>query len=119
MALLEISGSTELEVPGSAELSRSASSTTPANVEIETDRQIRAEQAMVRASIVGFLVALPIGIVVLVGMMAVAIGDSQPWHVWVGLGAGMGVYAAGFLGTTCGCLMSARKLNRIAGGRFL
>lgn len=108
-----------LEVSRSSEVRRSASSATPSPVEIPTDRQIRAEQAMVRASIVGFLVSLPIGIAVLVGMMAIAIGDTQPWYVWGGLGAGMGVYAAGFLGATGGLLLSARKLNRIAGGQFL
>ena len=98
-----------LEVSGSAELSRPEKSTTPTGVEIETDRQIpRREHTMVRASIIGFLIALPIGIVTLVGMMAVAIGDTQPWYVWVGLGVGMGVYAAGFLGTVGGVLMSAR-----------
>jgi hypothetical protein len=110
MALLEVSEPAELSP---------ASSTTPTGVEIATDRQVLAEHAMVRASIVGFLVALPIGIVMLVGMMAVAIGDTQPWYVWVGLGVGMGVYAAGFLGTVGGVLMSARSLNRIAGGHFL
>jgi hypothetical protein len=52
-------------------------------------------------------------------MMGLAIGDTQPWYVWVGLGVGMGVYAAGFLGATAGLLLSARRLNRIAGGEFL
>jgi hypothetical protein len=108
-----------LEVSASPEVCRSASSATPSTVEIHTDRQLRAEQAMVRASILGFLVSLPIGIAVLVGMMAVAIGDTQPWYVWGGLGVGMGIYAAGFLGATAGVLLSARRLNRIAGGQFL
>ena len=108
-----------LEVSGSSEVSRTAGSTTPAGVESEFDRQVRAEQAMVRASIVGFVLSLPIAVAALVAMMAVALGDSQPWYVWIGLGVGMGVYAAGFLGSTAGVLMSARKLNDIAGHRFL
>jgi len=108
-----------LEATRSPDVCRPASSATPSPVEIPTDRQIQAEQAMVRASIVGFLVSLPIAIAVLVGMTAVAISDSQPWYVWGGLGVGMGVYAAGFLGATAGLLLSARKLNRIAGGLFL
>jgi hypothetical protein len=108
-----------LEVSASPEVSQSASSATRSPVEIPTDGQLRAEHAMIRVSIVGFLVSLPIAIAALVGMMAVAIGDSQPWYVWIGLGVGMGVYAAGFLGATAGLLLSARKLNRIAGGEFL
>jgi hypothetical protein len=108
-----------LETSRPREVEGAASSTTPPPIEIADDRQIRAEQAMVRVSIIGFLVSLPIGIAVLVGMMGLAIGDTQPWYVWVGLGVGMGVYAAGFLGATAGLLLSARRLNRIAGGRFL
>jgi hypothetical protein len=107
------------EVSRSYEVEESAASTTPAPIEIPDDRQIRAEQTMVRVSIIGFLVSLPIAIAALVGMMGVAIGDTQPWYVWVGLGVGMGVYAAGFLGATAGLLLSARRLNRIAGGQFL
>jgi hypothetical protein len=106
-----------LEMSGSHEVSRPASSATPGD--IDTYRQIRAEAAMVRASIVGFLVSVPIAIAVLVGMMWLAMGDTEPWYVWVGFGAGMGVYAAGFLGTTAGVLLSARRLNRIAGGNLL
>ena len=68
---------------------------------------------------IGFFVSIPIAMAVLIGMMWVAMGDSQPWYVWVGFGAGMGFYAAGFLGTTAGVLLSARRLNRIAGGSFL
>jgi hypothetical protein len=123
MALSEVSPSPEVtrthDDLRSHDVSRSASSTTPAPIEIHTDDQIRAEQAMVRVSIIGFLIALPIAIGVLVGMMALAIGDAQPWYVWLGLGVTMGVYAAGFLGSMVGVLASARTLNRIAGGRFL
>lgn len=103
------------------EVSGSMTATTPARASavMEFDRQVQAEHAMARASIVGFLISLPIAIVVLVGMMAVAIGADQPWYVWIGLGVGMGVYAAGFLGTVGGVLLSARSLNRIADGHFV
>jgi hypothetical protein len=113
-----------LEVSASHEASRPEAPTTPpvvsrSVVEIDTDHQIAAEHAMVRVSIIGFFVSIPIAMAVLIGMMWVAMGDSQPWYVWVGFGAGMGFYAAGFLGTTAGVLLSARRLNRIAGGSFL
>ena len=110
---------TVLEASRSPEVDESVSSATPAPIEISDDGQIRAEQAMVRVSLIGFLVSLPIAIAALVGMMGLAIGDTQPWYVSVGLGVGMGVYAAGFLGATAGLLLSARRLNRIAGGQFL
>ena len=72
------------------------------------DRQIQAEHAMVRSGVLGVIVTLPIAIAVLTVMMALAIGDMQPWYVWTGLGVGMGVYAAGFFGTIGGVLLSAQ-----------
>ena len=100
-----------LEVSGSHEVSRPASSATPGD--IDTDRQIRAEAAMVRASIVGFLVSVPIAIAVLVGMMWLAMGDTEPWYVWVGFGAGIQVY------TVQGTLVRAQLATSIDGGLFL
>jgi hypothetical protein len=77
------------------------------------DRQLQAEHAMVRSGILGVIVTLPIAIAVFTVLMALAIGDMQPWYVWTGLGIGMGAYAAGFFGTTAGVLLSAHKFDQI------
>ena len=70
------------------------------------ERQLTAERAMVHAIIRDIIVALPFAIAVLVGMMALALSDKQPWYAWVGLGTVMGVYAAGFFGTIAGVMLS-------------
>jgi len=77
------------------------------------DRQLQAEHAMVRSGILGVIVTLPIAIAVLTVLMALAIGDMQPWYVWTGLGVGMGVYAAAFFGTIGGVLLSAHNFDQI------
>ena len=68
---------------------------------------------MVRGAIKGLIISVPISIAVLVGMMALAMGDTQPWYVWLSLGVGMGVYAAGFLGTVGAVLVAGEKLDKI------
>jgi hypothetical protein len=70
------------------------------------ERQLTAERAMVHAIIRDIIVALPFAIAILVGMMALALSDKQPWYAWVGLGTVMGVYAAGFFGTIAGVMLS-------------
>jgi hypothetical protein len=74
-------------------------------------RQLTAERAMVHAIIRGIIVALPIAIAVLLGMMAVALSDKQPWYAWVGLGIVLGVYAAGFFGAIAGVMLSAHLID--------
>ena len=94
------------------EVSRSTVVVRP-TVSLALDRQLQAERAMVRAGILGVIVSLPIAIAVLTVLMALAIGDMQPWYVWIGLGVGMGVYAAGFFGTIGGVLLSADNFDQI------
>src|SRR5262245_3933150 len=75
------------------------------------ERQLTAERAMVHAIVRAIIVALPISIAVLLGMMALALSDKQPWYAWVGLGIVIGVYAAGFFGTIAGVMLSAHLLD--------
>jgi hypothetical protein len=75
--------------------------------------ELMAERTMLHAIIRDSIVALPFTIAVLVGMMALALSDKQPWYAWVGLGAAMGVYAAGFFGTIAGVMLSAHVLDDV------
>jgi hypothetical protein len=92
---------------------RPAPLSNPATPDLREERQLQAERAMVRAGVKSLILSLPISIAVLIGMMAIAIGDMQPWYVWVSLGAGMGVYAAGFLGTVGAVLVASQKLDEV------
>jgi hypothetical protein len=68
---------------------------------------------MVRAIIRGIVIALPLTVAALIGMMALALSDGQPWYTWVSLGCVMGVYAAGFFGTIGGVMLSAHLLDDV------
>jgi hypothetical protein len=92
---------------------RSPTLSTPATPDAREERQLEGERQMVRGAIKGLIIAVPISIAVLVGMMALAMGDAQPWYVWLSLGAGMGVYAAGFLGTVGAVLVAGEKLDKL------
>lgn len=77
------------------------------------ERQLAAERTMVRSVILGILIALPITIVLAIGMMGLAISDKEPWYVWVGLGAGIGTYAALFFGTWGGVVYSTHQFDEL------
>jgi uncharacterized RDD family membrane protein YckC len=77
------------------------------------ERQLAAERGVFRAILRGVVVALPVAIVVLIGMMALAFSDKQPWYVWAGLGAGLGFYAAGFFGVIFGVMIAAHRLDQV------
>ncbi len=68
---------------------------------------------MVHSIIRGIVITTPIAVAALILMMALAIGNHQPWYVWSGLGALMGVYAAGFFGTIVGVMRSSHLLDEL------
>jgi hypothetical protein len=77
------------------------------------ERQLAAERTMVRSVILGILAALPITVAFTIGLVGVAISDQQPWYVWIGLGAGIGIYAAGFFGTCAGVMLSSHLFDEL------
>jgi hypothetical protein len=77
------------------------------------ERQLAVERGVFRAILRGVIVALPIAIAVLIGMMALAFSNEAPWYVWVGLGAGLGFYAAGFFGVIFGVMIAAPRLDQV------
>jgi hypothetical protein len=75
-----------------------ASLAPPANVE----RTLRV------AIIKGVLVAVPLTIVLFMGMIALAVGDHDPdWGAWLGMAAVVGIYGGMFFGTMAGFLRTA------------
>ena len=107
---------------GSASLGRSASLGGSAQVPSASvapaesgglERQLAAERTMVHSVILGILIALPITIALAIGMMALAMSDKASWYVWIGLGAGIGAYAALFFGTWGGVVYSTHKFDQL------
>jgi hypothetical protein len=96
--------STEIQVPSGA----------PASVQSGAlQRQLEAERTMVRSIMVGILAAAPITIVLAIAMMGLAISDKEPWYVWIGLGAGIGAYAALFFGMFAGVALSTHRFDEL------
>jgi hypothetical protein len=77
------------------------------------ERQLAAEHTMVRSVALGILVALPITVTLAIGMMGLAMSAKQSWYVWVGLGAGIGGYAALFFGMWGGVVYSTREFDEL------
>ena len=75
------------------------------------NRQLAAERTMFRAIVRSIVYAIPVFVAVLIGMMALALADKQPWYVWIGLGAVMGVYVAVFFGMFAGVMRSSHSLD--------
>ena len=96
--------SAEIQVPsGSAAPAHSAA----------LQQQLAAERTMVRSIIIGIFAAAPITIVLAIGMMGLAISDKEPWYVWIGLGAGIGAYAALFFGMFAGVALSTHRFDEL------
>ncbi len=76
-------------------------------------RQLAAERTMVRSIILGVLAAAPMTIAIAIGMMGLAISGKEPWYVWIGLGAGIGAYAALFFGMFAGVVLSAHLFDEL------
>ena len=96
--------STEIQVPSGARAS------------VQSDalqQQLAAERTMVRSIVLGIFAAAPITIVLAIGMMALAISDKEPWYVWIGLGAGIGAYAALFFGMFAGVALSTHRFDEL------
>ena len=96
--------STEVQVP---------SATLVPGESADFERQLAAERTMLRSVMVGILIALPITIGLAIGMMGLAISDKASWYVWVGLGAGIGAYAALFFGTWGGVVYSMHEFDEL------
>jgi NO-binding membrane sensor protein with MHYT domain len=72
-----------------------------------------AERKLMHSIIKSIVIGIPIGIVVFVGMLAIAIGDDTEWYVWVLLGALMGTIAAVLFGMLGAVTLAAHSLDEI------
>ena len=72
-----------------------------------------AEQKLMRSIVKSVAIAIPVGIVVFVSMLAIAIGNDTEWYVWVLLGSLMGTIAAVLFGVLGTVTLSAQKLDEI------
>ena len=72
-----------------------------------------AERKLMHSIIRSIAIALPIGIVVGIGMLAIAIGDHTEWYVWVLLGALMGTIGAVLFGMLGAVTLAAHELDEI------
>ena len=81
--------------------------------EVSLHAEEDAERKLMHSIIKSIVIGIPIGIVVFVGMLAIAIGDDTEWYVWVLLGALMGTIAAVLFGMLGAVTLAAHKLDEI------
>jgi hypothetical protein len=75
------------------------------------EAELSVERDLMLAVFRGIAVAVPVGIVVFIGLLAVAIGDQTAWYVWVGLGVGSGMLGGTLFGVLAGVTLMAPKLD--------
>jgi hypothetical protein len=60
---------------------------------------LEAEKSLWRSVILWTLIAIPICIVIFIGLIAVAVGGDDPeWGAWIGIGIIVGTFAGAFFG---------------------
>ena len=63
------------------------------------EETLEAEKSLWRSVILWTLVAIPICIVIFIGLIAVAVGGDDPeWGAWIGIGIIVGAFAGAFFG---------------------
>lgn len=99
---------------GDIEVAESQSVSEPARVAaIEEQRSV--ERSVFRAVMVRALVSVPVGVVIVMGIVALAVGSQHPdWGVWLGMAAGIGVLAGAFFGSLLGFIIKAHVLDELA-----
>ncbi len=97
-AEIELAGG-EIAIPGDAIL----------------EEELAAERALWRSVLWGVIIAIPICVVIWCIIVALAVGpkDGVDWLAWLGIGAGVGVLAAGFFGGWAGFTVKAHMLDEV------
>ena len=72
------------------------------------------ERSIFRAVIIRAAVSVPVGIGVVVGVVALAVGDQHPdWGAWLAMAAAVGVIAGAFFGSLLGFINKAHMLDEL------
>jgi hypothetical protein len=70
------------------------------------------EARATRTIIKSVAVAVPVAIVLMVGLVALAVHNQQPdWNAWIAMAAGIGVIAGVFFGLLLGFMLSSHVLD--------
>jgi hypothetical protein len=73
-----------------------------------------AEASLIRAVFVGAAIAIPLSILIWVGLVALAIGDKDPeWGPWLGMAAAIGTLNGVFFGALAGFVTKAHVLDDV------
>lgn len=77
--------------------------------------ELAVEKALWRSVLWGMVIAVPICVAIWCVIVAVAVGpeDGVDWLAWLGIGAIVGVLAAGFFGGWAGFTMKAHMLDEV------
>ncbi len=72
-----------------------------------------AERHLMRSIAKAIAIAIPIGILFFMGLLALAVGDKTEWYVIVGLGCIIGIIAAVLFGMLAGVTLNAHALDEV------
>ena len=73
-----------------------------------------AEVSLIRSVFAGVAIAIPPSVVILVGLVALAVGDKDPeWGAWLGMAAVIGILNGAFFGALAGFIAKAHTLDDV------
>jgi hypothetical protein len=73
-----------------------------------------AEASLIRAVFVGVAIAVPVSILLWVGLIALAVGGKDPeWGPWLGIAIGIGILNGVFFGALAGFVTKAHLLDDV------
>ena len=79
------------------------------------EEQIAVERSVFRGVILRAALGVPVGVVIVLGLVALAIGGKDPdWGVWLGTLAAVGALAGAFFGALFAFIMKAHVLDELA-----
>lgn len=78
------------------------------------DQERGAEASLIRAIVTGIAIAIPISMVIWVGLVVLAVGDKDPdWGPWLGMALGIGTLSGVYFGALAGFVAKAHVLDDV------
>ena len=76
--------------------------------------EVLAERSLLEHVVRGIAIAVPVSVVIWVGLIALAVGDKHPdWAVWLAMATGIGILCGVFFGAWAGFVTQTHALEEL------
>jgi hypothetical protein len=100
----------------SNELATTGPRRSPATFEASLEAEQAVERTLMRTIAKAIVIAVPLGMIFFISLLAIAMGGDTEWYVIVGLGSALGLVGAVLFGMLGGVTLVAHTLDAVDTG---